>query len=618
MNAMKTGILGIVFGSFLLQPLQAQRVEVGNVGGDAAEKNQSHIPKAFQGFRIPPSAPLRFLASEEGRSFLKASGHPLAQYAIQAFGEPSQAAVASAARLRQAATGPWRTVSGRTVSERFEEAVPGTPVPCSGNSGARFNLEPRANALPQNQANADFLPNRIAAGNDLIVQAANDYRGNLTHGPWDQNVSGYYVHRSTAADCSVQFEGGLPSFTFQGNSELGIGNVVVAADPARDAIFMADVRFANTGGVGLFRASAATLLNTTACPNGTHSQAQAASCWSTTPPSLLFTQAGFDSINDLPSIAVDERPSGGTGAGNVYVASTQFSFAQQASTIALAACTNVLDCSKALTVSGSDTSSGFPDVRVRPDGQITISYLVGNSDRSETIKFVTCTPVVAPKMPTCGPPILVQNIAHSIAPSVGSSVQTELVNINLITFTYPKHTHRAESGNAFSTFLVYDNCRHPFQQGNPSFTQCLDAEVLMTVSTDNGKTWSAPVSVDATAGHHFYPAIATDASTGFVNIAYYSTEGDKFNHNVRVLLNQIAPGTTKIGPAKFMTTLTPIDSDPGNTGLLQFEMFIGVVSRGTSSGRSKAYTSFHTNTVSGTYGGRPLPEENNHISAFVF
>ena len=159
---------------------------------------------------------------------------------------------------------------------------------------------------------------------------------------------------------------------------------------------------------------------------------------------------------------------------------------------------------------------------------------------------MACTPDVAPKLPACGPPVLVQNIAHSIAPSVGSPVQTELVNLNLVTFTYPKHTHRAESGNAFTTFLVYDDCRHPFQQGNPSFTQCQDAEVLMTASIDNGKTWSAPVSVDTTAGHHFYPAIATDASTGFVNIAYYSTEGDKFNHNVRVLLNRIAPGTTKI------------------------------------------------------------------------
>ncbi len=609
MEAIKTGTLAIVVGSLLLlQPLQAQSVRRSGAAG----KNQASMPKAFQGFRIPPSAPLRFLASDEGRGLLKATGHPLAQYAIQAFGEPSQAAVAAAARFQQAASVTQSVVSGQQLAA--------ASVPCAGTSGALFNLEPRANAVAQNQANADFLPNRIAAGDDLIVQAANDWRGNSTTAKWDQNVSGYYVHRSTTADCSVQFEGGLPTFTAQGNPEMGIGNVVVAADPARDAFFMADVRLANTGGVGLFRASASTLLNTTACPNGTHSQAQATSCWKTTAPVLLFPQPIFDSVNDLPRIALDERPNGaGTGAGNAYVVSTQFSFSLQTSVIALAACSNTLNCSPALTVSGPDISSGFPDVRVRPDGQITVSYLVANSNGSESIKYVACTPAVAPKVPTCGAPTLVRNIVRPIAPSSGSPVQTELLNVNLLAFTYPKHAHRAESGNTFTTFLVYDDCKRQFLQGNPPFAVCLDAEVLMTSSTDNGKTWSTPVSADNAAGHHFYPVIATDASTGFVNIAYYSTEGDTFNHDIRVVLNQIAPGATKIGPAKFVTqTLTPIDSDPGNTGADLFETFIGVVARGTASGQSKVYTSFHTNAVSGTYGGRALPEENNHIGVFVY
>ena len=31
---------------------------------------QSAVPEAFQNFRVPPSATLRFLASEEGRAFL--------------------------------------------------------------------------------------------------------------------------------------------------------------------------------------------------------------------------------------------------------------------------------------------------------------------------------------------------------------------------------------------------------------------------------------------------------------------------------------------------------------------------------------------------------------------
>ena len=44
-------------------------------------------------------------------------------------------------------------------------------MPCNGATGARFNLEPRANALPQQSEAADFLLNGVGAGEDLIVQS---------------------------------------------------------------------------------------------------------------------------------------------------------------------------------------------------------------------------------------------------------------------------------------------------------------------------------------------------------------------------------------------------------------------------------------------------------------
>jgi len=214
----------------------------------------------------------RFLTSDEGRAFLKATGHPLAPYAIAAFGEPAKDTVIPPQWMRPIANA--------------EASIGPATDPCTGNNGARFNLEPRANAFPQNEATADFLPNRIGSGDDLIVQGANDWRGNLTNVKWDGNVSGYYVHRSTTADCSTQFEGGLPTITVQGSVLFGIGGTVVAADPERDAIFMADQRFGSLSGVGLFRAAASTLLNSAKCPNGTHLEAQATSCWTVTPPVL--------------------------------------------------------------------------------------------------------------------------------------------------------------------------------------------------------------------------------------------------------------------------------------------------------------------------------------------
>jgi len=541
----------------------------------------------------------QFLKSDEGRAFLKATGHPLADYAIAAFGEPSKETVVPARWLRQSSPSATSTVPAA--------------VPCTGATGARFNLEPRVNAFPQNEAMADFLPNRVGPADDLIVQAANDWRGNVTSAHWDQNVSGYYVHRLTTADCSTQFEGGLPTLTVQGNPLFGIGGTVVAADPERDAIFMGDQRFGSLSGVGLFRASASTLLDSTKCPSGTHLATQAASCWTVTPPVLVFSQPGFDLGGVQPVVAVDERPTGaGTGAGDVYVIGS--GPGTSGLNILLAACTNSLSCGSGAgeNISGSDQDPDFPFVRVRPDGIITISYKNTNTDGTADIKFVTCRPAGAPKLPTCTAPVLVQHLSQPIF--------NDLTNENLIAFTYPKLANRAESGGAFTTFLVYDDCKSPYVQGNPPFTICLGAEVVLTTSTNNGKTWSTPVSVDSAAGHHFYPAITTDPSTGIVNIAYYSAESDKFNHALRVFRNQINPGGLTVSAPQPVTKLAdPIDGDPDSLALFQPDLFMGAVARGNGiSGQTRLYLSFDATTVPGSYEGETVPELNNHIFAVTF
>jgi hypothetical protein len=200
---------------------------------------------------------------------------------------------------------------------------------------------------------------------------------------------------------------------------------------------------------------------------------------------------------------------------------------------------------------------------------------------------------------------------------LGGNINTleSLLNINLLTETFPKHADRTNSRDNFTTFLLYDDCLNPF---NPPL--CIDAQVLMTSSADNGQTWSTPVSVDTVAGHHFYPSITTDASTGIVNLAYYSTEGDKFNHEVQVWRNQILPGTTTVGTPQMVTTiLDPIDSDPHDLGLLQSDAFMGAIARGNGvSGQSRLYTSFDSTTVRGSYEGRLNFELNNHISVFSY
>src|ERR1700690_1326798 len=103
-------------------------------------------------------------------------------------------------------------------------SISAATVPCSSPNGARFNLEARANALPQGAGAVDFLPNRLGGGGDLIVE--------------------------------------------HGNEDL------------------------------------APLLDPKACPHGTHSAAQSPSCWTVSPPVLLFPVPGAFA-GGVFSIAVD-------------------------------------------------------------------------------------------------------------------------------------------------------------------------------------------------------------------------------------------------------------------------------------------------------------------------
>lgn len=526
---------------------------------------------------------------------------------------------ASAASLASLVWGQVGTAKPNQSGAPAQSVSQAATVPCNASTGARFNLEPRANAVSQNQPNADFLLNRVSANDDLIVQVANDDRGNLKTTKWDGSVSGYYVHSSATADCSVQFEGGLPTITSQGVTYTGSGSAMVAADPARDAFFAVDFHgTAQSAAYGLFRVSASTLLNPQLCPNGTHTEAQAASCWEATPPALLVLPAtGFG----FPQLAVDERPTNaGIGAGDVYVQGLGSN--ASGTVLSLQACTNSLNCGTTVSIAGPSNPTGLEYMKVRSDGLITISYANVNGSleglQTDDIFFVTCTPTGAPNPPTCGTPTLVQHVASPINSSFFP--EFPLTNIDMSMFTYPKHASRAEAGGQFTTFLVYDDCKSPFQFQNPPISICVDAEVLMVTSTDDGLTWSSPVSVDSNSGHHFFPAIVTDTSTGIVNLAYYSAESDPFNHRVQVVRNQILPGSKSPGtPVAMTTTATAIDLAPQRINQGQSDYFLGVAARGNSvSGQSHLYTSFDSTAVAGTYKGKPLPELNNHISRITY
>jgi len=513
-------------------------------------------------------------------------------------------------------------------------ALDAAPSVACGAFGAKFNLEPNTPAVPQQLEAVDFIPNRVGANEDLAVTGSYDFRGAGLGSPappgvtWDGSVSGYYVHRSTTPDCSPQFEGGLPPIVSGSTTYLGNGGVSVAADPQRDAFFVADLRFGSTNdvsAVGLFRASSMTLLNTSLCPSGTHTAAQAKSCWEATPAVVLDPNPPgiLNATLDFPSVVVDERPSKtGVGAGDVYVTFGDFNVTTGG--IVLIACTNgTLSCSTPLVISKGSPEFGSVDahVQVRTDGNITVTYVDQNSPPSNTIHFVMCTPSGAPKAPVCSAPVIVANENQALGPTIfGGS----LSGLNIPVFTAARHADRLESdGKTVTTFVIWDRCNVPFQTPpTGSYSTCLNAQVVMSLSTDGGTTWSAPVPVNTSPGHQFFPWICTDTSTGTVNIVYYNTSPDSFHKRMIVSLNQIPAGSTAVGGTVGVTTTpAPWDADPTQNPLaIGFDYHFGMKSRGTgTAGQSRVYASF-TSTADrrAVYSGSQLPEQNNNLQKVTY
>lgn len=509
-----------------------------------------------------------------------------------------------------------RQIRGRKFAAGMAHSVDATPaaagiVPCSGPNGTRFNLEPRANASIQEAPTADFILNGVGIDNDLIVQVGD---GAVERGP-AYSGGGYFVHTSQTADCSVQFEGGLPTFAAQGDT-FSSGEGIVRADNARKAFFaVAGVVGSNFSGIGLYRASASDLLNPKLCPNGTHTLAQATSCWEQTKPAFLDQLPAFD-LGGAPFLAVDERANGsGTGAGDVYVL---YVSADQ-SAVSIVACTNSLQCGNPTTIfsagSGQQLLQFAADVQVAPSGVATVSFSTENDhDASGTVMFASCTPAGAPKAPVCSTPTTVTNLPASKFLTLQFPVENTGFFLEQ---TIPRHSSRSGPGAAFTTFMVYDDCRNQLISAGAAI--CVASEVSLTVSSDNGKTWSAPVSVNSKPGHHLLGNVAVDASTGNANIVYFSTEGDANFHKVRVMLNQVAPASTTVGPPSLITTKLDAADTFAPCECFLNAVEVGAVARGTgATGHSRLYTSFNSSAVNGTYGNEPLPDLNNHISLFRF
>ena len=486
---------------------------------------------------------------------------------------------------------------------------------CNPN-GHQFDLEGLVNAPLFGQADESvaLLLGRGRDGADLVVGAGLDGRP-LDFVGYPNPV--YYVERDNT-NCTANFEGGVPGIT---DGILGTfvplqGYPQVVADPAHDAFFLAAVFASDTNlAVGVIKSTAANLLNTTNCPNGT--QTNPAFCWTVGSVNNIVPENTFVSN---PTLAVDQRTNG-TGAGDVYNTASWGQGVDRAQII-LAACTNSeLDCSTSVIVSGSDTQAVLPSVQVRADGGITISYanlVIKGFEYSEyEMKFVNCKPQGAPNPPTCSAPVLVTNEKHP-------GVVTPGDELNSTDLAFPRHVDRLEAnGKSVTTFYIYDQCAVATYTAREVPQTCSKTQVAMTYSADGGNTWSPVVPVSpGTPGQQFLGNIALDVSTGTVNIAYYSSQNDPLKLRTQIFLAQVLSGQTTVSAINQITS-TLYD---GPTGFVQFDEgdpasccdYIGVAAAGTGkSGQSHAYILF-TGSTDGTFNGQKFPIYTNMLTKFEY
>lgn len=566
------------------------------VGSQAQLGEYPYNPKPFQKLVVSPSEPVRFLYSERGQTLLRNSPDSRIRQMLQRIG-----------------VSPGHGPFPDAPEPELPDLVMTLGVNCGTSSGTVFNLEPATNALPQDSESVDVLLGAGISSFDLVVGGSNDFRGFF--GGLGGSVTGYYIQRANNV-CAPEAEGGLPTIPNPFNSAehvFGGGDPVIAADTDRSAFYAADLRFTNTTvtGIGVFRNTAANLTNTTNCPNGTHTAAQAATCWG---KGIIVAAevGGLASSNfiDKPHLAVDQRATG-IGAGNVYITGTQLTATTAA--IFIVTCTNSLSsCSAPKTISGSDVSTQFSHVTVRPDGKVVITYVNVTSSSSGAqvfrIRYASCTPAAAPASPTCGSAstVFVENKPLAFG--------TGMEGASFRIATYPKHDERMDSSGAIQTVVVWDRCKvGPILFGSAFLgPACPDADVFFSTTSNDGSTWSTPSSVASTSQNEFFPWIKTDVSKNITNIVYYSSV-DSVHHRLQLFMKQIT--AAGLSSAFALTTVPDEPDDDPIIGGTIFGDYIGLAARGTSvTGQSRAYPSFTYNTRLGTYGGIHVGQQDNFLS----
>ena len=380
-----------------------------------------------------------------------------------------------------------------------------------------------------------------------------------------QSLSGFTT--SANGGRSVTFSDDIPGLTVNGDFLASWGDPMVAAAPGGNFYYssLAISPTDTSNGIQLSISNQKLWRNPASCTTPLVTPT-VNPCWSTTFV-FGFTGTSVATFEDKPMMAVD-RDKNSPFYGDAYVGWDHFA-ADGTSSSYLARCNQRLRCTMLSggtqpVLSGSDPFVGFTTPVVGPTGNVYVTWC--NFGTATTLTPIACRAASSgPGGTSFGAP---SNILSTNGGLVGyATEQFRTTNVPVLAVDTSRRT---TSGNLYFTIDVCTAGNYidvtASEPGN-----CGSSAVLFSRSTNGGKTWSAPASVSAMAprrGSAINPAdavtaqpwVTVDPRTGEVDLLYYSSQFDRFDHRLDV----VAAGSRNAGRSWNFGRITRTSIEPNS------------------------------------------------------
>jgi len=308
-------------------------------------------------------------------------------------------------------------------------------------------------------------------------------------------------------------------------------------------------------------------------------------CWTA---ALVFGNTGGSAsapiltFEDKPMLSVDMDPSS-PYYGDAYIGWDHFN-ADGTSSSYLARCDQSLHCTMlsgdtAPVVSGSDPFPAFTTPVVDANGNVYVTWC--NYGTTTALIPIVC------KEASSGPGGTSFGSTSTILSTNGgldgyAMEQFRTTNIPVLAVDT---SNKKTAGNLYFTIDVCTAGNYFDFTGAGIPGDCGASGVLFSRSTDGGATWSTPVNVSANApgSSGVNPADATtaqpwvtvDPKTGEVNLVYYTTQFDAFDHRIDVEAAGSPNGGKSWSFDRITRTSIEPDSDPAYYNFLAASGFGG-------------------------------------------